>query len=367
MIDLDGLLSDDSDFFYGEQDKSPIVEEVDEKEPAVKAEENIEITDDKLDDENTEKDPSTEDEPLENSPNLVYLNLLTEKGIMPQLDDETLTEFKNLGFEEQTEKLLEFYDTTVLERANTMVKEYVSEWPTELKLIEENYKNGMDVKDAIKYALEAPAVYNPTFDTERDEALEKKLIVDEYLRLVGGDQAKAEILFSFDFEKGVTKDRAIEISRTKHEQWTNAQREHLATLEQNNAKQIEMFNENKRKYSEFLKGTEELLPNLKISAADKSKLFDARFKPVQTDNGITTALDSKISSNPEQANAIMAYLFVELDILNKPANIEKLYKVGKTIQTKSVMDTWKNTNAGITNKSVTKVSSTKKLSDYDFS
>ena len=54
MIDLDGLLSDDSDFFYGEQDKSPIVEEADEKEPAEKEVENIEITEDKLDDDNTE-------------------------------------------------------------------------------------------------------------------------------------------------------------------------------------------------------------------------------------------------------------------------------------------------------------------------
>lgn len=361
-MELDSLLSEDMDFVYGELQndnppKEPVVEEVESKELVKETEAPVvepvveEVIDDEVGDD---------------SPNLAYLNLLTERGIMNALDEETLTEFKSLGFEEQTNKLIELHDTAILDKASAMLGEYLSERPSKLKLIEENYKNGMSEDDAIKFALEAPVVYNPTFDTERDEAFEKKLILDEYLKMVGGDIAKAEILYSFDYEKGITKDRAIEISKAKNDNWNKAQQEHLALLEQNSAKQLEIYNESKKKYSEFLKVTEEILPNLKISKEDKAKIYEARFKPIQTAQGITTALDEKININPEKANAIMSYLFVNLDILNKPENIEKLYKIGKTAQTKTVIDTWKNTNVGATSKSVTRTAQPKSLHEYKF-
>lgn len=369
-MDLDTLLADDSEFVYeafaSKQENAVTT--------PVNVVENIENTEGNnnevvIDDETSSEPDNTGEEAQEDlseSPNVAYLGLLTEKGIMSPLSEEALVEFKGLGFEEQTEKLLEIYDGTVLERANTMLDNYLSERPSKLRLIEENYKSGMSEDDAIKFALEAPKMYNPTFDTERDEAYEKSIIMEDYLRMLGGDMAKAEIMFSFDYEKGITKDRAIEISKQKNEAWNNSQKAHLQALEENSAKQLEMFNESKRKYADFLKNTEELLPSMKISKEDKVKLFDAIYKPVVTDNGVSSALDLKINSNPAQANAIMSYLFVTLDILNKPENIERIYKVGKTKQANSIIDTWKKTNVGITNKAVTRVAAPKKLSDYTF-
>lgn len=132
-MELDSLLSEDMDFVYGElhndnPPKDPVqIEEAESKEPVKETEAPVvepvveEVIDDGVGDD---------------SPNLVYLNLLTERGIMNALDEETLTEFKSLGFEEQTNKLIELHDTAILDKASAMLGEYLSERPSKLKLIE---------------------------------------------------------------------------------------------------------------------------------------------------------------------------------------------------------------------------------------
>lgn len=300
-----------------------------------------------------------------NSPNLVYLSLLAEKGVIDALSEEELQEFSNLEFEEQTNKLLEIHDNSIYAKAHTMFNDYISSRPYKLRLIEENYQNGMSEEDAIRFAIEAPRIYNPVLETERDLQFERKVVLDHYTAILDGDVSKAEVLLAVDDEKGILKDKAIKLSTEKHSNWEKTKNDFVKQQEEQEAKLIENFNKEKTKFSEYLKQIDEIFPAIKLSKEDKTKIFAARYSPVQTDNGISTSLSQKISKNPEKANAIMAYLFDVLDVLDKPDNMEKVYKVGKTKQTNNLLNTWGKTNTNLTNSKVTRTA-TKKLEDFEF-
>lgn len=359
----------DSSFTDLDGDESTNDENESDSDEAIKEEPENKDEDDSLTDEDADDSDGEEsdNEGNEESSNVTYLNMLIEKGAIGSLTEEFLSEFKSLGFDEQTERLLEVHDNSIKENAINMFNEYIADKPLKLRIIEENYQKGMDADSAIKSALEAPSLYNPSFETERDEKLEHDIIIEKYLKLVGGDTSKAEILFNVDKEKGISKDIAIEISKEKHDAWLKSQEDYLKQLDDNTKAHEKAFNDEKISYSEFLKNTDELLPNIKLTKEDKVKIYNSRYQGIQTSDGVVTSLNSKIAKNPEKAAAIMSYFFDVMNLLEEPKNIDKLFKIGKTIQANSIIDKWKKSSVGITNKRITKTSTDKKsLSDFSF-
>lgn len=368
-VDLLAVMGEEDSFDFGSSNEETEVQDsyTPEKQLDTEPEGASDKADDKVDDKVMDHVTDTNDvaDAYNESPNLVYLNLLAEKGAVDQLTEEQLQEFSSLGFEEQTNKLLEIHDNSIYNRAHSMLSDYLSSRPEKLRIIEENYQNGMSEEDAIKFAIEAPKAYSPVLETERDLQFERKIVMDHYLSILEGDASKAEVLLAVDDEKGVLKDKAIKLATAKRDSWQKAMESTLKNQEAEETKRVEAFNAEKNNFSEFLKKTDEILPSLKLSKEEKSKMFASRYSPIQTENGISTSLSQKIAKNPEKANAIMAYLFDVLDILDKPENIDKLYKVGKTKQTSSLVDTWGRSTGNLTNNKVTRTAG-KKLEDFEF-
>lgn len=344
-LDVDDNFFDEVEEVVETNEDSASTEDIDTIE-----EETVETEEDESE-EGTESEEDSEEEGVEESEETVaeiWANQLIEGGIIPEMDEESRAEFKSLDEETQVTKLVEINNKAILTRGEELLNEYLAERPNRIRLIDENYKAGMDEEKAIKFALDAPDIYNPVTEDQVDTNLEKSILKQYYVSKIG-DADAAEAIISKHETEGLLTEKAREVSEKNKEMWTQAREQELKNIELSNKQAQEQYIKKQNGFKEFLNKTEELIPGIKLSKKDKDSIYSAMYDTVPTKNGATTALNMKLAENPEQAEALINYLLVTLDVLDNPNNYNKIFKVGKTIQTKSVLSKAKN-SATLTNK-----------------
>lgn len=328
------------------------IEETTEETPDVEEEESTEEVEES--DENTEEDTTVEEG--EQTIAEIWRDQLIENGILEDLSAEEREEFAGLDEETQTEKLLEYNNKSIINQGNKVLQEYIQEWPEELKIIEDAYRNGVDINNAIKLAQEAPTIYNPMTESEVDVDLEKNIVLRGYKAKLGDDEA-AKYLMEKDMETGLLTEKAKEFSEKDNKAWT-ANRESQVKASEEAAKAREQaYLDRKNKFEEYVKNSKEIIPGIKLSTKDKEEIVKGQYDLIQTKDGYTTQLQMKLNEKPLEADALMNFLIVKLDVLNNPSNFEKIFKVGATKQTKSVLRSAKNSGSLTTKKANTRTAS----------
>lgn len=306
----------EEDFLLLEKKDTKVTGGDDDVEEKVESKEEVKTT--KEDDGEDEDAIITEDSPL-------YLHAATlhEEGILPTLDLESL---KGKKFSEAFQLYLDS-QKSYIEQGRDEFKNSLSERQKQyLELIEKG------IPDQIaEHQSNIEDAYGKITDEmlSDDEELQEQLIVQN-LKLKGLSDKKVQVFVK------VAKDdeRLFEESKEARDEINayidNQRKEILRKAEEEERAADQREAELKKTIESTIKSVEEILPGIKVSASEKTRLFELMTKPVEirTINGqkIPVNLINKVRSEDAISFDLRLNYFIEQGMFKKDFDLSKLNK-----------------------------------------
>lgn len=308
----DGLFN----FFTEENEDAP---EITGDTPEVKAEDDIVdpvemLEDDEIEDipeeieeeviEEIEEDPESQEE--DSFSNVV--ETLSSFGVMAELNEEQNKELEGLEGEEKIERLLEIQKDIKDQQFYEEFDKMVDGLSPEFKKVFEYQNSGMSLKDAVNLANDNLSLDKISEDDlASDKGLQKDLIT-EYLRsnntdpdliddLIGGYESKDKLLAVSKKALTFKKDQIIKAEQAQQE-----------AVKRNEEAAVARRKQSELQYSNTIDSLDEIIPGIKVSAADKQAIKDGILKPIKTTNGVDNGVSIKRAENPIKFDAQIAYL-----------------------------------------------------------
>lgn len=203
-----------------------------------------------------------------------YAVLLSEKGILPNLNMEEFNKLKDP--EEQINALAEAHHNEL----ENGIERWIDSLPSEIKYIMNNYVDGVPVSKILNVMDKVDNYYAIKEDTlVKDDAMMKKILIED--KMATGytqEEAESEIDNLVDLEKPaknalkrLTRNELQKVEAEKHR--INQEREYFKKKNDESIKYV----------SKVINDTSELIPGITMNEKMKRSLSDSMFRPVDFD------------------------------------------------------------------------------------
>jgi hypothetical protein len=316
------------------------------KEVIAPIEDNEDIDDDELVDalnetteESTEDVESDEEETSTDSFDELVNLLSTQYKIQEPLTEAQLNELSSFSGEDKLQKYLEFQEENSLSnRQEAIYKEVdnlIESLPEKMRQLIQLGLDGVDIDEAIDLVKKGNDLSKISIDDlETDSSLQRKVIIN-YLKSTGVDKDEIEDRLEVFEAKDLLEKKAKEYYQKNLLQVENDKKAKVEATKQQAKIQQEQLQAARLDYEKTIDSLQEIVPNLKLSAKEKTELKDSVLKVIHTKDGNFTKLQLTRKQDPKGFDLKVNYLN-NLGIFNDPKAWEKIMKVGKTEQTKKV-------------------------------
>jgi hypothetical protein len=274
--------------------------------------------------EEKEKETGEEDVLItEDSPLYLHAATLHEEGILPTLDLESL---KGKTFKDALQIYLDS-QKKYIESGKDEFKNSLSERQKQyLELIEKGIP-----EEQAEHQFNIEDSYGKIIDEllSDDAELQEQLIINN-LKLKGVSEKQIQALIKTSKEDERLFEDAKDARDDINSYIANQRKEMLKKVEEEERTAIERDKELQKSIKSVIDSTEEILPGIKISATEKTKLYDLMTKPVEvrTINGqkVPINLINKIRSEDKVLFDLRLNYFIEQGMFKKEFDLSKLNK-----------------------------------------
>ena len=278
---------------------------------------------DETDDSEEDKEISGEGEDSDSSSGKLYSSLasaLQEQGILSSLDPEK-------DKIESVEDLMEVFNRELSTREFSDLTDTQKEYVKALR-------NGIPEEEVKEYLSVTNDLNSITEDELRNNAdLRQELIKQDFIKQ-GLNETKAAKLAKLSADSGEDEADALEALISLRENITKEYQSKLQAQEQAKLDAQKKQEEDLARLKKEVNSVKEIIPGLKLTSAEKEKLYEQMTKPAGQVNGQPiSAIQKKRMENPMDFEVKLNYLF---KITNGFENFDKIVKKTKSSSIKEL-------------------------------
>jgi len=302
-----------------EENKKPLEAEVVEKQKKekglIKSEEPIQTEEPEI----KEEEPEIKEE--ENASERTNLSLLVEelisKKVLPEFD---IAEFDALPAEDQLEAYTLMEKESLDKKANDLIENWTSQMPDDLKMIIENYREGVEIQDILTIAQARTSVGSLTETDVEDENKAIKLLSYYYTKKnMTQDEIEEQLAILKESDKliGAAKSKVAPV----HSMIAQDEKQMKESVEQRKQEQYRQITDMNNKFKELIKSTEEIIPGIPLTEKDKQEIFNMSLPDKTGKSRLNHLWDEDSIGMQQKTN-----YYASIGLFDKKPNFTKILK-----------------------------------------